>query len=161
MKLNGNRFLSSVLSLLVLGVIFLIIFTLFLVLSSGGTGDWTYNDLPNNYAVVRFNSNDINFGLENSENSYLKIVDRYIVAFCYDSRYICLQRINMDLIPYDEHIDIEKYGESDLEYYIIDSISGFIYGPLSKTEFSNHLSSFQITTMCDWIKTTPKPEAAK
>ena len=161
MKLNGHSFLYGVLFILVLGIFFFSIITLLFMFSCGGTGDWTYNDLPNNYAIARFNSKDINFGVEHGENSYQKIVDRYIVAFCYDSRYICLQRINMDLIPNDEQIDIEKYSESDLEYYIVDSISGTVHGPLSKTEFDDSLSLIQITDMCDWIKTIPKPENAK
>ena len=161
MKLNGHSFLFTVLSILALCIIFLIVFSLLLIFSSGGTGDWSYNDLPNNYAIVRFNSNDINFGIESGENDYQKIVDRYIVAFCYNSQYICLQRINMDLIPYDEHIDLEHYSESDFEYYIVDSISGTVDGPLSKTEFVNSLNLIPTTAMCDWIKTMPKPKNAK
>lgn len=161
MKLNGSRFLYRLFIIPILGFIFVIALTLLFVFSSGGTGDWTYNNLPNNYVIVRFNSNDINFGLESSENSYQKIIDRYIVAFCFNSQYICLQRINMDSIPYDEHIDITKYSESDLEYYIVDSTSGSVYGPLSKTEFEANFSTLQITNICDWIKTTPKPKGMK
>jgi len=138
-KQSGNRFLLKVLLILIL---------LMSITACGGLGDWTFDDLPGeDYAIMRLNGEDIS--LVKSER---KVIDRYIIAFCYDTTYIGLKRIPIDL-AYDEHFNIDDLDFSRLEYYLVDSQTDIIYGPCTQDEYVRYLDEFNIAEMTEWVLT--------
>lgn len=117
--------------------------------------DWEYDRLPNNYAIIRVNSESIVFGKNNK--TFDQIIDRYIKEFCYNESYIALKRIPMDEISYNESVDIEDFGVSDIEFYLIDAMQDIIYGPYTADEYSEQCQHLDIGEMCAWIDTIDKP----
>ena len=131
----------------------MILILLMRLTACAGLGDWTIDDLPGEgYAIMRINSQDIAF-----VKSERKVIDRYIVAFCYDTRYIGLKRIPIDL-AYNEHFDIHELDLQKLEYYLVDSLTGVIYGPCTQDEYATYLDEFKIIEMTEWVLTNSELE---
>lgn len=117
-----------------------------------GLNDWTYDALPNGYEIWRVNSQDITFGRR--EGNELKcVIPRYIIAFCNNDRYIGLQRVAMDSIPYDEIVNIEELDISDPEYYLVDAQHGAVYGPFTKAAYLSKIKELDVGEMTDWTST--------
>lgn len=143
-KQGGNNNWLKVLVMLIL---------LMSMTACAGLGDWTINDLPGeDYAIMRINGQDIAF-----VKSDRKVIDRYIVAFCYDTRYIGLKRIPIDL-AYNECFNIHDLDLSKLEYYLVDSQTDVIYGSCTQDEYATYLDKFNITEMTDWVLTNSELE---
>ncbi|MBR3817366.1 MAG: DUF3997 domain-containing protein [Clostridia bacterium] len=140
---------------------FLIISTMVILFTGcfGGVSDWAYS-LPNDYEIWRVNSNSVVFG-KNEGDRFEQEIDRYVISFSYNDRYIGLIRIPMDDIPHDKDIDIETMDRSDSEYYIVDSENDIIYGPYTEKEYEKQLDDLGIQDMCEWIETLQRPENAK
>lgn len=135
-KQNGNRNWLNVLVMLIL---------LMSMTACAGLNDWTIDDLPGEgYAIMRINGQDI--ALVKSER---KVIERYIVAYSYDTRYIGLQRIPIDL-AYNEYFDVHDLDFSKLEYYLVDSQTEVIYGPCTQDEYAAYLEEFNIPEMTKW-----------
>lgn len=117
--------------------------------------DWEYNDLPNDYAISRVNVQNIQLNKE-SDGLYRKVVDKFIIAFCYNSRYIALQRVPIDNTN-TEMFDVEKIYASNPEYYLIDSETDTVYGPLTIKEYEEQIINLHIENMCEWISTDANP----
>ena len=147
---NGNNMLKSLLC-------FCLLLILMLQTSCGGVGDWSY-DLPNNYQILRVNSNSVVFG--KYEDLFERKLDRYIVSFCFNDCYIGLERIPLDDIPPDQQIDIKKFDRTNSEYYLMDSANDLLYGPYSKDDYNEQCNDLGINDMCEWIETIIKPEGA-
>ena len=121
----------------------------------GGAGDWTYNLLPGNYEIWRMNAEDISL----EEVHYYKgtpigkpVIDSYIKAFCSDMRYIALKTASGNKAS-ESALDVD-------EYYLVDSKTRFVYGPLTPNEFKTKCDVLDFS-VSDWILTVPKPEAAR
>lgn len=141
-KQSGNSNWLKVLVMLILAMS---------MTACGGLGDWTFDDLPGeNYEIIRFNGENI--VLAKSEKT---VIERYIVAFCYDTKYIGLKRIPIDL-PYTEHFSVDELDFSKLEYYLVDSQTDVTYGPCTQEEYDTYLDEFHITEMSDWLPTVKK-----
>ena len=149
---NGNSYMKK----------FLIFLILLLGLTScglGGSGDWIYDDLPNNYAIVYFNGNNISFGkLTDSASFFDETISRYIVEFWCNDSYIGLKRVNMDNISWKETTALEPLDElPNLEYYLIDAKNDIQYGPYSISEYEQKCSELGITNISNWIRTDKNP----
>ncbi len=153
-KQSGNSVLR-ILSFLIILSSMVILFTG----CFGGVGDWAYC-LPNDYEIWRVNSENVVFGKIEGDLFEQKI-DRYVISFCHNDRYIGLVRIPMDDIPYDKDIDIETMDRSNSEYYLVDSENDIIYGPYTENEYAKQCNDFGVQDMCEWIETIRRPENAK
>ena len=114
-------------------VVFLISVLILTLTGCAGNGDWAYDDLPDDYSIWRINSQDIQFG-KSSGNILTPVVGRYIIAFCHDDQYIGLQRIPLEK-QYRGGSDIKALVKSNPEYYLIDSDTDFLYGPMTYAEY--------------------------
>ena len=113
-----------------------------------GRGDWRY-PLPNNYWVLRSNSEHISITQQNGDSIYHACIESYVYGFCYNSRYIGAMRIDMqdDMIT-DGERRIEEY-----EYYLLDTENGMCGGPYSESEFWDQCAARNVDDLCDWIYT--------
>ena len=153
-KQNGNSVLKILSFLLILSSM-----VIFFNGCIGGVGDWEYS-LPNDYEIWRVNSQTVVFG-KNEGDHFEQEIERFVISFCYNDRYIGLIRIPMDDIPYNELIDIETMDRSNSEYYLVDSKKDIIYGPYTENEYIKQCNNFGVYDMCEWIETITKPENAK
>ena len=135
-----------------------IVLLLFLA-GCGGMGDWSYNALPAEYAIWRLNSQDIQLVKENQVSADT-VVGRYVTAFCYNSRYVGIQRIPMDR-SYSKEEDIDMLDKSNPEFYLIDCSTDSVTGPMTEQEYSSKIVEVGIQDMCQWIPTDPPPSDAK
>ncbi|MBE6738560.1 MAG: hypothetical protein E7566_07950 [Ruminococcaceae bacterium] len=138
--------------------VLLCIFCIFALLFSNGCGlsDWGY-DMQNGYAIWRINSRQIECGKIDGPNSIDPVVEDYVVRFSYNSEYIFLQCVEVDVKNVDEEIN-----KDNPMYYLIDVKTDEVKGPLTKSEFI--VTTIDIVGTQDelsWIETDPKPEGAE
>ena len=150
MKRNGNK------ALMIIGMALLAI----LLTGCPGINDWSYNDLPNQYIIMKINSGDIQVGKLDEQGYEKRIIDRYVISFCYNSQYIGIQRISVDL-PYHDVKTFEDLDQSKVAYYLIDSETDTVWGPLTIDEYNRELETNRIFDMCEWISTASRPSGAK
>lgn len=131
-----------------------IVFLLLLV-GCGGMGDWSYDALPAEYAIWRLNSQDIRLVKENKVAAD-NVVERYVVAFCHNSRYIGIQRVPLDS-SYTNIMDMNTLDKSNPEFYLIDSATDSVAGPLTEKEYNEQIAELGIEDMCQWISTDKPP----
>lgn len=153
-KQNGIKLLLIIILLL---VIFACVFVSIVVLLTGssGLGDWAYEELPNNYEVWRINSQDIVVGKASDNDSFEVKIDRFVLEFSYNDRFIGVKQFPLEQ-DYDIAIDVKEFDTSDLDYYIIDSITDTVYGPYSYYEYENKCDELKVGTMREWMKTDKK-----
>lgn len=111
-----------------------------------GLSDWIYSDLPGDYEIWKVNSTDICLNKDGKH-----VVERYIIAFCYNAQYIGVQRVPVDAT--EEAFDLQKLDTSCPEYYLVDSACNEVYGPYSGEEYQNKLSDLNVSDMCQWMTT--------
>ena len=63
-------------------------------------------------------------------------------------------------IPYQD-VDIETMDHSNPSYYLVDTLEDKVMGPYTAEEYDDQIKEMGVETMCDWIKTVPKPDGAK
>ena len=114
--------------------------------------DWSY-ELPNDYVIWHINSREIVCGKRNTENSITNIVEDYIIKFCYNDQYVCLQCVNIT------NDTLEDIDESNPHFYIIDTLNEDVNGPLLENEFED-MSSILIDDLSTWLATKPRPDGA-
>lgn len=78
-----------------------------------------------------------------------------MTQFCYNYQYICLQCVN---VPDDLS---EEVDTSNLDYYIIDTVTDAVNGPLNKEAFEKMLESIDLEEFTPWIMTKPMPVDAQ
>ena len=130
----------------------LLFFVLLISGCASGRGDWSY-ELPNEYQVFMCNSHQImiigkeHHVVENvSTNTY---VENYIIEFCYDNQYVGAKRI----VPADIlHATTEEIYNNTPTYYILDTSTGDVCGPLDENSYLMKCNNLDIQ-MCDWIST--------
>lgn len=123
----------------------------------GGVGDWTYDMLPNNYEIVRVNSQAVVFGKRDS-GLFNQIMDRHIISFCYNSSYVGMKRIPLDNMEPSRYVDVKNYDPTSLEYYLFDTDREKLYGPYTEKEYVAQCETLSINDMCAWLDTTSKPK---
>lgn len=135
------------------------------LLAGCGLGDWEY-DLPNQYQVFMVNSYDIvicNFSDDMLLNNV--VVGNYVSAFCYNDRYVGVQRI----VPDDlRHCTVQERYEKEPAYYIVDTEKEIVFGdadeavlgPFDEAGYEKQCADLGITDLCEWIRTYPAPDGA-
>ena len=120
----------------------------------GGMGDWGYDKLPSDYSITRLNDEDIRLvrGFEGRT-----VVGRYIIAFCYNSRFIGLKRVPMEE-SYGKPENMETLDTSQPEFYLIDTMFNSVSGPLTEEEYKE--ITLEIADMGEWIPTDTAPPGA-
>ena len=145
-------------NILCLIIIAIICFSLFSCVSPG-LSDWEY-ELPNDYYIVRANSNSIGIGIKNEKgNAYSKVIDNYVVCFAYNDKYVCARRFELASDARQEEIlkmDIEK-----AKYCIINTETKDVYDSLTIEEYEALCNELGITDLCGWINTYPAPDGAQ
>ena len=165
--------------------LFLIVMCFIVIsLSSCGLGDWEFY-LPNGYEIWRINSETI--CLEVSEKYEIDgekfektttVLDGYIRRFCYGERYVGIQfydylyqtEVHEETFYHNpEHAKIKIDTDKDIgkqfdkftpDFYIVDTNSKEVIGPLTDTEYYETLEKIGIIDMCEWIPTSPTPKDA-
>lgn len=147
-------------SLLVV-IITLVIDTLLLVLFymySESQLTWSYYELPNNYEIYKKNIKSIYITKEEK-----KVINDYVLEAQYDKRYIMVKCINnKDLkgVSKKEINNYIDYKESKLDkityqYYLIDSETDEVKGPLLKDEYDTVIDDSNILdegTLVYWFR---------
>lgn len=121
---------------------------------TGGSGDWIY-PLPNDYCVAHINNYDIR--VNKSSDTMRHVIDRYIISFCYGTRYLGFQQI-----PIEEDIKtpslvaqiLKESNSTEYRYFLVDSETDEIYGPFELTSYNQKCDELGVTDLCDWINTT-------
>lgn len=116
---------------------------------------WTYDLLPNNYAIKKTSSTDVVLGkyidgmFEVKEEDKQIGIEDYIAEFAYGKTYValkCLESVN----------DSVK-----VKFYIIDTLNDNIYGPYQDEETYNKVSEKIVDEeLSEWIETITMPTGA-
>lgn len=109
--------------------------------------DWEY-ELPNNYVIFKVNSQCIVLS-KYQEHSYDRVIDAFILEFCYNDVYIGLKRLPWDFTEHSQLLDLENYESGTIKYYIVNSENDTIYGPYTEEEFNNQCGTLEITDLCE------------
>ena len=118
-----------------------------------GNSDWSYK-LPNGYVIWHINSRKIVCGKKETENSISNIGGDYVLKFCYNNIYVCLQCV-------DVSDDLSKeIDEAYPQFYIINTEKDEIVGPLFETQYIEKINSINLNNLSSWIKTKPAPNGA-
>ena len=136
-----------------ISIIFLLMMCIILTSCGPGMSDWTYK-LVNGFSISHFHRDKIVCENSGSPNYYQS---DYVVRFCYNDRYICLQCVD---VPEDSSKDIDK---SNPQYYVIDTeypINVAPPEPLSKQEYEVKIKELEIEGLSEWIETVPAPKGA-
>lgn len=121
---------------------------------SYGRGDWEC-DLPNDYQG--FMGNSSNNTITNHSGIGQYTVENFIKAFCYNDRFVGVQRI----VPEDiTHATREERYSGITVYYIVDTENDIIYGSYDQSEYEAECKELSIADIGEWIQTTRMPEGA-
>lgn len=140
------------------GIMLAVIGLIITLTSCPAVEDWSYSDLPNEYEIWHINTHDIALGKMDGEHVFRKTIDEYVTSFCYNTKYIGVQAVQIDpVLPYEE-INIEALNP---KYYLLDSAEDIVYGPYTENEYLEQLERIGIVDMCGWMATVPRPDGAK
>lgn len=116
---------------------------------------WTYDLLPNNYAIKKTSSTKVVLGkyidgiFEVTEDDKQIGIEDYIAEFAYGENYIALKCLE------------SKSGSVKVKFYIIDSKNSNIYGPYQDEETYNAVVDKIVDEeLNNWIETITMPEGA-
>ena len=116
---------------------------------------WTYDLLPNNYAIKKTSNTDVVLGkyingLFDTKNGDKQIgVEEYVAEFSYGKNYIALKCLE----PTDNSVKVK--------FYIIDSKNEDVYGPYENEETYTEVKEKIIDEeLNEWIETIKMPEGA-
>lgn len=161
MKRDGNNALPILRRFLVIilfvSAVSLLVYQAFLLLllstfGIGGSGDWSYKHLPNGYEIWRCSKDNIILVKSDDPNFGDIVVDKCVISFTYNERYIGLQQV----LDWDGE---GSFSKEKINYYLIDAETEKVIGPLSKAEYSqlcDHLS----VVFENEIVTSSKPKDA-
>jgi len=117
---------------------------------------WSYDLLPNNYAIKKTSNTDVVLGkyingLFDTKNGDKQIgVEEYVAEFSYGKNYIALKC----LIPTSDN-------SVKVKFYIIDSKNEDVYGPYENEETYTEVKEKIIDEeLNEWIETIKMPEGA-
>ena len=133
---------------------------LFLSLSACGLSDWTYELLPGDYEIWRVNSKSIILGRVSEYGLSSCGVETYVYAFCYNQRFIGIHGLDTGDDDLPAGVDIRKEYKDHAEYFLVDTQTHEVYGPMVLKMYNELIAFLQTGTMGDWIATRPMPEGA-
>ena len=137
-------------------IIFFIVGAVFVYLiTSPKVEKWTYDLLPNDYAIKKTSETDVVLGkyidgLFEIERDNKKIgIEDYIAEFKYGNNYISLKCLE------------PKKSEVKVKFYIVDTKNEYIYGPYQDEETYNKVAEKIIEEkLSNWIETIHRPDGA-
>jgi hypothetical protein len=132
---------------------------LLLNLSACGLSDWSYELLPGDYEIWRVNSKRIILG-RTSEFGLTKVAETYVYAFCYNDRFIGIHGLDTGDDDLPASVDIREEYKDHAEYFLVDTQTHEVYGPMVLEMYNEMIALLQTGTMGDWIATRPMPEGA-
>lgn len=125
------------------------------------TGDWTYENLPNGYALMRINKKTVNLVITDQQLSHKGVltgrplINTYISAICNNERYIAVKWTDPDEIDFEK---IKDHDFSTAKYYIVDSTNDDLYGPYDTEEaFLRQCEELSVGEFSEWINTLDMP----
>ena len=120
--------------------------------------DWVY-ELPNDYCI--FHNSTVYNSLGKITDRYKgcigaqTVVETYIHEFSYNEQYVAVKQFD------PEKLDFENFNSNDFSnptYYLVDTISGNIYGPYkSQEEFDFACKELKVVGLGEWISTRSDP----
>ena len=121
-------------------------------------GDWGY-PLPNAYEISRNNAHEICLVKMTGSNFGTVVLNDYILAFQYDERYAGIKALTEP--EWEQNAAMPSYEQTDIVWYIADTKSGTIIGPLtSESEYGKRTVEIGCGSLCPWIATYPTPNGA-
>ena len=124
-----------------------------------GVNDWHYA-LPNDYEIVHISPSDIVCVTKKTGYSNVFVVERQVIEFCFNERYVGLKRA----LPLVDASNPEQYSRefdvSNPEYYLVDTMSDDVFGPFDKEMYIMEIEKMQLSNMCEWISTSSAPDGA-
>ena len=136
-------------------IFFIIGATIIYFITSPKIEKWTYDLLPNNYAIKKTSETDVVLGkyidglFEVKYDDKQVGVEDYIAEFKYGENYISLKCL-----------ESEKNGVK-VKFYIVDTKNEYIYGPYEEEETYNKVAEKIIEEeLGEWIETITKPKGA-
>lgn len=137
-------------------IIFFIIGAVFIYLiTTPKVEKWTYDLLPNNYAIKKTSETDVVLGkyidglFDVKQDDKQIGIEDYIAEFKYGKKYITLKCLE----PKDNNVHIK--------FYIIDTENDNIYGPYQEEETYNKVAEKIIEEeLGNWIETIHRPKGA-
>lgn len=129
-----------------------------LVSLSACGGDWSYELLPGDYEIWRVHKHSIVLGRV-SEYGLSHVVETYVYAFCYNQRFIGIHGLDTGDDDLSVDVDIRKEYKDHAEYFLVDTQTHEVYGPMTLESYNEMLMSMEIA-MGDWIATYPMPKDA-
>ena len=137
-------------------IIFFIVGAIFIYfITSPKIEKWTYDLLPNHYAIKKTSSTEVVLGkyidglFEVTQDGKQIGIEDYIAEFAYGETYIALKCLE----PIDNSINIK--------FYIVDTKNDNIYGPYKDEETYNAVVDKIVDEeLNDWIETITIPEGA-
>lgn len=142
-------------SFLLITILFLIGSFLIYFITEPKLEKWTYDLLPNDYAIKKTSNTDVVLGkyidgLFEVEKDEKQIgVEDYVANFSYGKNYIALKCLESS----DNNIKVK--------FYIVDSKNENIYGPYNDEETYNKVKERIVDEeLNEWIETINMPEGA-
>lgn len=139
----------------ILCIMFLIL-TLSGCFGLGGSGDWIY-PLPNGYIVLRVNAVDIIIGKQEDAYSVDEVVPRHVAGISFNERFIGVERLpiegGIDANYHEAMTLIENRDIKSFEYYLIDTKTEIVFGPLDAASFAAACEQNGVGDLCEWIDT--------
>ena len=125
---------------------------------SSCVSDWLY-ELPNDYCIfnnaTNYNSLDKITHRNKGSCRAEVVVESYVHEFSYNEQYVAVKQFD------PEKLDFENFNSNDFStptYYLVDTISGNIYGPYkSQKEFETVCREFDVGNLSEWIVTSRNP----
>jgi len=119
-----------------------------------GSDDWDYTSLPGNYEIWRMNSRDIILVRIESNDSTSRIIERCIVAFCYNDSFIGVKQLEIN----NDGTVVQSSDSAVFSYYLVDVANDLLLGPYSEEEYYSQILACNAGPMCSWISTDTPPE---
>ena len=121
-----------------------------------GLSDWSYELLPGEYEIWRINSQDIVLVRQNEEG-VTAVVQTFVYAFCYNQRFIGIHGLDTGSDHVTEGMDIRETYIDSPEYFLVDTQTHEVYGPMTLETYEKLVLSFHAAYMGEWITTRPAP----
>lgn len=130
---------------------FLAVLLLITLASCAGAGDWTYEDLPGDYLLIRANSRNIALLKRSGQGGTgTTIIPAYVSEISYTEQYIFVKHA---AVPEEMDIPIDI---TEVDYYLIEVGTDTLCGPYDRDGFDMMCETLGIAPR-QWQKTTDLP----
>lgn len=126
-------------------IVSLILGQILLLSACAGASDWSYSDLPGNYAVYQINTSDVALVKVSEDDTCLAdiIIESYVSEIAWTDNFILVQQTN------------PESSDHNVSFYVVDIDSDEVHGPLSELEFNDMIGQLKIEfDNSDWTSTS-------